>query len=144
MATVYGAGRTKVLAVPSQKVNPGEAGGKLQVVYDEYTFLAEMAANDIIEMQLVVPAGARIVEAGIVCPSTGATGIFQLGTSGDADALVASADAGGQAVKALADAAAADLMKEVSAETSYQVKCTELTAAATGLKLKAFVSYIQL
>jgi hypothetical protein len=144
MSTVYGANRTKLNDVPSEKIDSGEVNGKAQIAYDEYTFPANiMALNDIIDMALDIPAGARILDAGIIAPSTGTTGQFKLGTSGDDDALIALADTGGQAVKSLSPAGAADLGKKLTAATSYQVKCIEATDAAIGLKLQAWVKYVK-
>lgn len=143
MATVKGANRTKKDAVPSQKIPPGEVSGRRLVAYDEYTPVADIIAlNDIIDLALDIPKGARILEATLICPSMGTTGKFALGTSGDPDALIADADAGGQAVKGQSPLGSADLGKELSADTSYQIKVTEATDAALGDKIQVWIDYV--
>jgi len=128
--------------VPSEKIPPGEISGGLMVAYDEYTFDADaFALNDIIKLGIKIPKGARIHEAVVIAPSLGTTGIFSLGTSTDPDALVVAADAGGQAVKAVSPAGAADLGKELTADTLYELKCTEATDAADTLKIQVWVMY---
>lgn len=142
MATVYGKNKTIVRLADGSKIPAGEVGGEVKIAYDQYTLAAEVAANDIIDMALSIPAGARIVDAAIVAPSMGATGIFQLGTAAVPAALVASADAGGQAV--VAKAAGVDVGLKLTATTNYQLKCTEVTAAGTGLVVQAWVAYVML
>lgn len=147
MATVYGKNRTLLNNIPSEKIPPGEASGGIQVAYDEYTFLADvMAVNDLIDMKLSVPAGAIILDAYVLCPSTGTTGQFALGTSADADALIDVADSGGQAVKKQAILGAADLGKKLTVATDYQLKCVEATddavPASGSNKIQAYILYV--
>jgi hypothetical protein len=127
--------------VPSEKIAPGEVGGELQVAYDEYTFTANAAVNDVIRLGIKIPAGARIHEAVVIAPSLGTTGTFALGTASNTTSLIAAANAGGQAVKALTPAGAADLGKELSEDTFYQLTCTVATTAAAGLKIQVWVIY---
>ena len=142
MADLKGANyKLAYVDVPSARIPAGDVSGELKICRDEHTFAAEATTADVIKMALKVPAGARVIEAGIISPSLGTTGIMALGTATDPDALIAAADAGGQAVKALAAAGAADLMKEVTAETFYQISFTANTQAATGLKVQAYVIY---
>lgn len=128
-------------SVPSQKVPPFEEKGATYIAYDEITFTGNVAVNDIIRTSIVVPKGAIIKEAGIISPSLGTTGTFQLGTATVPNSLVNAANAGGQAVKGLADAVAVDLFKKMTEDTNYQVKCTVVTTAATGLTMKIFVEF---
>ncbi len=129
-------------SVPSQKVPPFEEKGATYIAYDEITFAANVvAANDIIRTGIVVPKGAIIKEAGILSPSLGTAGTFQLGTAAVPNSLVNAANAGGQAVKGLADAGAVDLLKKMTDDTNYQVKCTVATTAALGLTMKIFVEF---
>ena len=58
------------------------------------------------------------------------------------DALIVAADAGGQAVRAVVPAGAADLGKELSVDTAYQLTCTEATDAALGLKIAVWIKYV--
>lgn len=129
--------------VPSEKIAPGEVSGDLLVAYDEYTFPANaFVLNDVIKLGIKIPAGARVIEATVVAPSLGTTGIFSLGTATDPDALIVAADAGGQAVRANIPAGAADLGKELTVDTFYQLTCTEATTAAAGLKIQVWVKYV--
>lgn len=129
-------------AVPSQKIPAGEQRGALFLAYDEITFpAAVVAVNDVIRTAIVVPAGAIIKECGVVAPSLGTTGIFSLGKTGAVSSLVLAADAGGQAVKASADAAATDLLVKLTADTEYFLTCTEATDVAATKKLKVWVEY---
>lgn len=141
MANIDAVNYAKKNAVPSEKIAPGDANGFLYHAYDEVTLLAELAVNDIIRTGIVVPAGARVVEAYVISPSLGATGILQLGTAADPDALIAAADAGGQAIKAMSDAGAADLEVKLAVDTNYQLKCTEVSASGTGKKIQVAVIY---
>lgn len=132
---------------PSSQLPKGELNGRVKTMFDEIVLAAELAANDEINLYKL-PAGARVIEAMIVSPSLGATGILQLGhranaeLAEDADAFIASADAGGQAVKAQMPAGSAGLLKKFESETQIYSKCTELSAAGTGLTIKFLISYV--
>lgn len=144
MADFYGSNYTKAYVnVPSEKIPPGEISGDKKIAYDEYTFDGDVfAQNDIIKLGIKIPKGARVLEATVIAPSLGTTGIFSLGTSANPDALVVAADAGGAAVKAQSPAGAADLGVELSEDTFYELKCTEATDTADGLKIQVWVEYV--
>lgn len=146
MANHYAANYTKAYVnVPSSKIPPGEVSGDIKMAYDEINLNGKtIALNDVIKTALKVPAGARIVDAGIFIPaSLGATGIFSLGQSSNQDSLVVSADGGGQAALSKATAASADLMTEMTAETLFELLCTEATPAiATDLYIKVWVAWV--
>lgn len=142
MATVYGKNQTILNLEDGSKIPAGEVGGEVKVAYDEFTLTGELALNDIIDLSLHLPIGARILNAVIAAPSMGATGIFALGTAADDDALVAAADAGGQRVVSVG--AGVDIGKKLTAETKYQIKVTEATAAGLGLTVQAWVEYVVL
>lgn len=130
-------------SVPSQKVPPFEEKGATYIAYDEITFAANVVnVNDVIRTSIVVPKGAIVKEACVFSPSLGTTGIFSLGTLVNADALIAAADAGGQAVKAMADIAATDLLLKVAEDTNYVLTCTEATTAAATKTLKVYVEFV--
>lgn len=143
MADFYGSNYQKAYVnLPSEKIPPGEVSGDLKVAYDEYTFAANaFVLSDVIKLGIKIPKGARIHEAVVIAPSLGTTGIFSLGTSADPDALIVAADAGGQAVKAVCPAGAADLGKELTSDTFYELLCTEATTAALGLKIQVWIKY---
>jgi len=88
-----------------------------------------------------IPAGSRILDAVISSPSLGTTGIVQLGTIADPDRYIASADAGGQAVRAKMPAGAAGEFEELAVETQLALKCTEISTEITGI-VKVAVYYV--
>lgn len=137
--TKYGVNKTKLRAVPSQKIDPGDVSGGVMVCYDEFTLTEELEVNDIIDLALKVPAGARIVEALAVCPQLGTTGIFTLGRSGATTSLITSIDAGGQAV--IARANGADLGDVMSADTDFYLTATEASDVGVGLKVQVWIMY---
>lgn len=151
MATVYGKNYTKGYKDPtnnSAKMEKGSYNGHVKTLYDEYTFPANaFAANDIIKVGKL-PAGARVIGASVKSPSLGTTGIFDLGNAvsadasvaADQDAFVAQADAGGQAV--LAVGAGAGILKKYEVEVDVELKCTEVTTAASGLIIQCEVHYV--
>jgi len=144
MANLYGSNYSKAFVnVPSAKIEPGEYAGKMKVAYDEYDLDGlgvVLAANDIIYM-MKIPAGSRILDAVISSPSLGTTGIVQLGTIADPDRYIASADAGGQAVRAKMPAGAAGEFEELAVETQLALKCTEISTEITGI-VKVAVYYV--
>ena len=63
MANLLGVNATKILSSnPSDKAGIGEQGGRLRVIYDTYEVLADMAADDTIQMGGLIPAGARVID----------------------------------------------------------------------------------
>lgn len=128
--------------VPSSRIPAGEKNGYVLQAYDEITFTANVVAiSDVIPMALRVPAGARILEATLISPSLGAAGTFSLGTAAASTSLIVAANAA-SAVKAQSPAGAADLGKEVTVDTDYQLTCTIATTAALGLKLQVWIQYV--
>jgi hypothetical protein len=143
MATVNGVNYTKVNSEPSSKVPEGELAGKVKFWYDEYTFLAEYANNDVIQLGGVIPEGARIVSAKVYCPDVGGTATVEFGTSSDTDYFIAAIDNSGQAVLAAEAAASAFLAAgNQSADVQPQIKCNGASASATGKTIKAWITYV--
>lgn len=63
MATLYGVNADKILVDdPSNKAGNGELGGRKRVIFDTFEISADLAANDIIKMGGVIPAGARVTD----------------------------------------------------------------------------------
>lgn len=149
MANINAVNKALRASVPSQKVASGEYNAYSSFAYDEVTLAAELAVNDTITTGIKIPKGARIIAAGIKSPSLGATGILSLGTvvdgallsTGDADSLLAIADAGGQAVVAGIDAASVDHLKEQTSDVVVYATCTEITAAGTGKKIQFWAEF---
>lgn len=148
MATVFGVNNTKkYITVPADKVQAKDDGGKVRVAYDSYVFpAAAFASGDKIEL-MKLPRGAKVVDAFVKCPSTGATGIFDLGYKAngvdvaDPDAFVLQADSGGQAVFKRMSLEAGSY-KEFSVETTVELTSTEITVSATGLRIEVAVFYV--
>jgi len=150
MAEFNGSNYSKIfIDVPSKQISEGELSGKVRVLQDSFTCGQNVyAIGDLINMGAKLPKGAKVIEACLVSPSLGTTGIMKLGfiangvDAADDDAFIASADAGGQAVKALMPAGAAALGKKFDADTSIQIKFSEASDAALGLEIKIWIQYI--
>lgn len=150
MAEFNGSNYKKIFVdVPSSQLNVGEFSGKVRCLSE--SFICEQnvyAIGDLINVGAKLPKGAKVIEAMLISPSLGTTGIMKLGflangiDAADDDAFIASADAGGQAVKALMPAGAAALGKKFEADTQAQIKFSEASDAALGLEIKVLIQYI--
>jgi hypothetical protein len=136
-------------SVPAKQAEIGEVCGKMKILFDEFDCAQNVyAISDKILIGAKLPKGARVLEAQLVSPSLGTTGIMQLGflangvDAQDLDAFIVSADAGGQAVKALIPAGAAGLHKKFEAETQLVINFTEASDAATGDKISVAIHYV--
>lgn len=136
-------------SVPSKQADVGEVVGKMKVLFDEFTCGQNVyAISDKILVGAKLPKGARVLEAQLVSPSLGTTGIMQLGflangvDAEDLDAFIVSADAGGQAVKALIPAGAAGLHKKFEADTQCVINFTEASDSANGDKISVAIHYV--
>lgn len=158
--TTYNADYYKAQFVdePSSKYRKGALGGTLKSFYDKITLVDSAGTaglNNGDEINLgYLPKGARITDAKIkINKSLGATGIFTLGTRAtkdideatlaeDSDSLVASADAGGQAVLARATLASVGL-REYGDEVQLFLTCTEdMDDSVLDGVLEVFVDYV--
>ncbi len=120
----------------------GDYNSNVKHLRDSYVFPSGVfALNDRILIG-TLPKGAKVVDAGIRIPaSLGTVGIFDLGTTDDADGFVDGCDAGGQAAVLKASAEAL-IGKEYDAATDVYLKCVEATDVATGLGIQAWVEYV--
>jgi hypothetical protein len=152
MAILNGVNYAQMIANPSEKVDPGLIDGKVKVIMEEYNLAGiVIPINDEIQGPSL-PAGAKVIDAYVMIPqSLGTAGIFSLGhrastlqdgsvAAADADAFVASADAGGTAVMARA-ATEAGIMKRFGSAASLVLTCTEATTLTAG-KIYFCVSYV--
>jgi hypothetical protein len=146
MANKYGIQYTKAYVdVPSSKIDPGAVSGEVKSMYMSYLGSAELATTDTLYLGKL-PAGARVLEAKVRCPATGATGIFDIGyqangvDSADLDAFVVGADPGAAAVYAAG--AGAGLGKKFTVETTIVLTPTEVTASFTGKTVEFWISYV--
>lgn len=150
MATLYGKNRTKNRSVPAKLGEQGEGGGRLHIMYDEYDPATVVANADVIEFGAPLPAGARVIDAGISFPDQGTTGTAILGWAATADEV---ADPNGYmasvSLKAAADsftmmatdANVPGVGKKFTAEAQTIMTLTEAIDAGTG-SIKVWVSYV--
>lgn len=122
---------------PAVKYPPGEYSGEKKVLIERYTLAAAQQVNDTIAIGKL-PPGSFITGAKVyINKSLGATGIFDLGHSAsedesgvvvaaNADGIVKSADAGGQAVLKLPDQSCNALFQRFGLETEIVLICTEV------------------
>lgn len=144
LTTVNGVNATLRANVPSDKVASQQQYGTLRHLYEEYTVGAgdEFGTSGLITC-MKIPKGARVVEARVVCPATGATGIFDIGwaagatsvEAADADGLFVGIDPGAAAVDARMAGTVAAFNKTFAEEVQVQIDCTEATAAMATLKI---------
>ena len=88
MSTKYGAEATKINNKPSEPTDVGSHGGVVRVLYDKYTFTADLSSADIILMNAKLPRGARVIDALLKFGNLDATGGtidfgWAAGTDGD-------------------------------------------------------------
>lgn len=144
LTTVNGVNATLRANVPSEKVIANQQYGRVRHLYDEYTVDAadEFGTSGLIKM-MKIPKGARVIDARVVCPATGATGIFDIGWAAgaggvelaDADGFFAGIDPGAAAVDAKMVGTRPGWQKTFAEEVEVQIDCTEATAAMAGLKI---------
>lgn len=92
MPTYNSINAAKVAAVPSQKIQAGEIKGDLTFAYDQYTSTVALAAADIINTGIVIPAGALVKSVVVVSPTNGGT--VSAGITGTATKYVNAGTAG--------------------------------------------------
>lgn len=158
LTTVYGVNATKRdQTVPSVKLDPGQNRGSVRVLYDEYTVdTADEFGTSGLVKAMKIPKGATLIGGRVVCPATGATGIFNIGWAAseaedsDGNALEAADDDG---IFALIDpgAAAVDsdliasagFMKKFDAEVQVEIDCTEATADMGTKKIQLMLLIVE-
>lgn len=142
MANLDGVNYASLNAKPQEQLPVGDVSGKRRFSFDQITLTAEVAVGDVIRIGAPIPANARIIGAGFVAPACGATGIVDFGIEGgDVDYFLSQCDAGAAAVNAKMASEAGFLVKSTSA-IQPALKCTEITASASGDTWKAYVEYI--
>lgn len=141
MATVNADNYASLVAKPQELLPVGDVSGKKRFLYDQITIAAELAVNDLINVCAPLPANARVVDAGVVAPACGATGIFDFGYVDDQNYFIDQADPGAAAVNKHM-ASEAGFLAKLSDAIQPQLKCTELTASATGDVWKVWIEYV--
>jgi hypothetical protein len=143
MANYYGTNYTSAYPTSGSagKYAVGEYNGRVRMLRDAYVFPADVfSASDFIYIGKL-PAGARVVGAGMQGPSMGTTGIFDLGTADDPNGFVSGIDLGGQAAVKLGSTEAL-IGTKYSVETEVIIDCTEATDSAEGDSLQAWILYV--
>ena len=150
MATVFGVNYSKkFIANPSEKVVGKEHSGKVRMAFDSYVFAANVVAGANVIKLMKLPAGAKVVDCIVKCPSLGTTGIFELGYEANGVDIAdpngflvsTSIDAGGQAVLGVPTLASVAIFKEFSVETQVILTQSEDTTAALGLAIEVAIFY---
>ena len=153
MAIKYGVNATKVLnqSIPALS-EQGEHKGRVQMLYDEYTLTADLAAADIIKMGSLLPAGARVVNMQLYFDDLDAAGgTVNVGWAASADAVEAASASGLALAVDVTSAgvvdtvddypASAGLFKKFASPVQIQVATVGDTDATTGT-IKVAVFYV--
>ena len=154
MATIKGVNATKIAAEPKQFVAPGQAGGKIQVIYDTYTVTAAIDTTDFLLMGSKIPAGARVVDAIVKSSDLGGTGDINVGwlvsddavEAADADGFFAALDvnavADGYSMIGSAFGNNAGLFKKFESSVQAVIAPSEITTATSG-DISLAIYYVQ-
>lgn len=146
MAEILGKNAAKIAAGKGEKIEKGEVTGRVHMLYDEKTFTAEAQVADTLKLCAPIPQGARVIGGKVICPATGATGIFKIGYQAngedlaDDDAFATGIDPGAAAVAA--ELAGAGIGKKFNKATQVEATFTEITAAATGKLFQFWLLYV--
>lgn len=129
--------------VPRDFIPPKDVSGNILISRDEYAVAStdEVTSGDIIYTGIRIPKGARIIDAGMQMPATGATGKFKMGIVGDDDGLIAEIDPGAANAFVRADALSTLVGDAAAADMDIIITCTETTADAGGKTLQAWVLF---
>lgn len=120
---------------------PGTYDGRMHVLSDSYEFPADVfSASDFLSLGYL-PAGARVIGAGIRLDQVGTTGQFTLGTVADPDGFCGAADGGGQAAVKKGSTEAL-LGSQMLVETQVILDCSEATDSAEGDMIVAWIEYV--
>lgn len=155
LTTVKGANLTNKEAEPSVKIASSQEYGKLRVMYDSYTVDSadEFGTSGLVRL-MTIPKGARLIEAEVSMPASGATGIFDLGwaasaeldsdgnalEAADANGIIAAADPGDAALDRQKMLSTVDgYFKLFSGAVEVQADFTELTADSGGDTLEVLI-----
>lgn len=142
MATVNGVQAAKYQASPRDLIPVNAQGGRMRVMYDEFTFAAH-AAGTIVRMGGPLPKGARIVGGVLMHADLGTTaGTLKVGDELDDDRFLAAFATGSAGKKPFDDATsgvAAGFGFELT--VASQIIVTTAGAAVTGL-IQLAVHYV--
>jgi len=152
MANFNGSNYAKTIAVPSQKVSPGEVNGRIKWLYESYTCTQDVYAIGDKILGPKLPEGAKVVDALVHSDSLGTVGILDLGweasvdldgntLAADPNGLISGADAGGAAVhKAMSTEAG--FMQSFGQATQVEAIFTEASDGADTDTIQFAVAYV--
>lgn len=131
------------------KRDAGDQHGRVRVAYDSFTINStdEVGSGAVINM-MKLPGGATVVDAHLVMPASGTTGIVDVGylangvDAADPNAFFESADPGAAAVDARMAGTVAGFNKKLGAETTVTITASEATADAGGDTWELFIYYV--
>lgn len=92
MASHNATNYARLTQVPPQVVDGGDYGGRVRVVYDDYTTTGEEGPGDTVRIGRL-KAGQRVVGGQLVFGALGTDVTLKLGDAGDDDRYVAAGDA---------------------------------------------------
>jgi len=138
------------ISEPSVKNEVGKDHGRVRRMYASITLAAELAVNDVIKM-FKLPAHSYIVDARIIAPDDGTSGIVNVGweangvDAADEDGIFIGAsevDFGAGAIDNKLLGTAPGYNKKFGAETLISAKCTEVTVASSGDTIQLELFYV--
>lgn len=163
MATLNGVAATNAAKTIPVLIEEGQKGGKVRKMYDIYTLLADLAVNDVINMGVPLPEGARLVDCKLTTGALGGSCALSVGWPVSADlaqtggGTVQAADvtaffnafvvSSAQRVSAFGQSVAAggsgDFYQTIlTSQVQVQVKCTAVSSSATGKTIQVEVDYV--
>lgn len=149
MATLNGVNFNKnYVLIPSQKAGIGETNGRVRMLYDSYTLIAESTSGDILKMGKL-PISARVISWRVVSPDQGGTGTVNFGWAASDDGVEAAQAAGfisagdnsGQAYLGIPVAGALGLGKKFAASVDVQL-ALGTSVSGTGTTIQTWVEYV--
>lgn len=158
MASTNGVNYAKTeVTVPKEQSAPGEYAGRVRMIYDEFTLVAESADGDTILFPKL-PKGARVVHAMLSVSGSLGNGGLRLGhaasadesIAADEDAFVSLADASASAARSemtdgtngTALVPVAGHLKKFDQEVRIQAVFTAISTTGTGKTVKAAILYV--
>lgn len=136
---------------PSVQIDVTLEKGRVRRAYASYTVDSadEFGTSGLINM-FKLPKGARIIDASLVIPASGATGIVDVGwdagdnsdETADANGIFAGADPGDAAVNATLDKTLAGYNRKFADTVNIQIDVTEATADSGGDEWELEILYV--
>lgn len=127
-------------AQPQEQIPVGDVSGKKRVLFDQITLTVELAVNDLINVGAPLPANARVVNCIVLSEALGTTGSLKLGHAADDDYFLAATSFAAAAKASMASEAG--LLVKSSAKIQPQLKCTAVSTAGVGKKIKVLIEYV--